>query len=44
MTERYRCKINLSNDPKEIAQLALECISELSGDKLFYDANVKKIA
>lgn len=42
-TESYRVKINKSNDLKEIAKLALECITELTGDEVFYKTNIKKI-
>lgn len=41
-SEILRCEINKSNDPKEIIDKALKCISLLSGDMLFYETNIKK--
>lgn len=41
-SETLRCEINKSNDPKEIIDKALKCISLLSGDMLFYETNIKK--
>lgn len=41
-SEVLRSEINKSNDPKEIIDKALKCISLLSGDMLFYENNIKK--
>lgn len=43
MTERYVVRINHESDPMKIASIALECISKLRGEKLFYQQNISKL-
>ena len=42
-SETLRLKINKSTDIKEIAALALECISLMTGDETFLKSNIGKI-
>jgi len=42
-TEKYRSLINKSEDTKEIAILGIECIYELTQDKLFRKQNLRKM-
>lgn len=42
-SEKVRIDINKSNDPFEMLDLSLLCIYFLTGDKLFYEQNRKKL-
>lgn len=44
-SEKIRIQINKyeGEDIKELAEMLLSCISEMTGDRLFYNQNIKKI-
>lgn len=42
-SEKLRCEITLSNDPKEMLEKSLLCIFTLTEDIAFYKTNIKKI-
>lgn len=42
-SEKVRIDINKSSDPIEMLDLSLLCIYFLTGDKLFYEQNRKKL-
>lgn len=43
ISERLRREINKSNDKEEMLEKALECISLMTGDKVFYTLNITKV-
>ena len=42
-SEKVRIDINKSSDPVEMLELSLLCIYFLTGDKLFYEQNRRKL-
>lgn len=42
-SEKLRCEITLSNDPKEMLEKSLLCIFTLTEDRAFYKTNIQKI-
>ncbi|MCT4542356.1 MAG: hypothetical protein N4A63_02300 [Vallitalea sp.] len=43
ITQYYRAEINKTNEVKDIARLAVECIAKMTGDKVFERENLKKL-
>lgn len=43
ISERYRRKMNKSDDIRELAILGIECIARMTGDKVFERMNMKKV-
>lgn len=42
-SEKYRRQINHSQDLSEMLDTALRCIGELTGERLFYQSNQRKV-